>query len=119
MPTALHRDPNGKFISTPPHDEIIPSDGNLHPNCTRKALSSWYQQVRWPTTFQGFCGEPPHHLGERSQWLQTPTPGTNQPTAKFMPNLLSQELHALKRTPVENFGAPEAIISMHDSTKKR
>jgi len=36
-----------------------------------------------------------------------------------MPNLLSQELHALKRTPVENFGAPEAIISMHDSTKKR
>jgi hypothetical protein len=35
-----------------------------------------------------------------------------------MPYLLSQELHALKQNPVENFGAPEAINSMHASAKK-
>jgi hypothetical protein len=34
-----------------------------------------------------------------------------------MTYLLSQELHALKQYPVENFGAPEAKLSMHASTK--
>jgi hypothetical protein len=34
-----------------------------------------------------------------------------------MAYFLSQELHVLKPTPVENFGAAEAIISMHASTK--
>jgi hypothetical protein len=34
-----------------------------------------------------------------------------------MAYVLSQELHAKKQNPVENFGEPEAIISMHASTK--
>jgi hypothetical protein len=34
-----------------------------------------------------------------------------------MAYVLSQELHVLKQNPVENFGTPEAIISMRASTK--
>jgi len=34
-----------------------------------------------------------------------------------MPYLLSQESDATKQNPVENFGAPEAIISIRASTK--
>jgi hypothetical protein len=34
-----------------------------------------------------------------------------------MAYVVSQELHAMKQNPVENFGAPEAIISMHASAK--
>jgi hypothetical protein len=35
-----------------------------------------------------------------------------------MTYLLSQELHALKQNPVEDFGAPGGIISMHADTKQ-
>jgi hypothetical protein len=33
-----------------------------------------------------------------------------------MTYLLSQDVEALKQNPVENFGAREAVISMHAST---
>jgi hypothetical protein len=56
-------------------------------------------------------------VGDGSQWPETPTPDSIQATPRFMAYVLSQELHALKRNPVENFGGSEAIISMHASTK--
>jgi hypothetical protein len=34
-----------------------------------------------------------------------------------MTYLLSQESHAMKQNPVENFGGPEAKISMHAGTR--
>jgi len=40
-----------------------------------------------------------------------------QANIRFMAYLLSQEADALKPDPVENFGAREAIISMHASTR--
>jgi hypothetical protein len=48
--------------------------------------------------------------------MATRTVSTQQPTSGFMAYLLSQEADAMKQHSVENFGAPEAIISMHAST---
>jgi hypothetical protein len=72
--------------------------------------------ARGTETLRGGVEGPPH-FGGGSQWLQTPTLDNNQPTCRFMSYVLSQESHALKQYPVENFGAPEAKLSMHASTK--
>jgi hypothetical protein len=42
--------------------------------------------------------------------------GRKQPISRFITYLLSQEANALKQDLVENFGAREAIISVHAST---
>jgi hypothetical protein len=57
------------------------------------------------------------HIGNGSQWPQTPNPDSKQRASRFMNYLLSQEQHALNQNPVENFGAPEVKILMAADTK--
>jgi hypothetical protein len=66
--------------------------------------------ARGPKTFRGGMEGSPSH-GDRSQWLQTPTPDSNQPTAIYSLSSITR-ITCIETKPVENFGALEAIISM-------
>jgi hypothetical protein len=59
----------------------------------------------------------PSHFVEGSQWLQMPTPDSNQPTARFYALSSIIGITCIETNPVENFGAPEAIVSMQASTR--
>src|SRR6267378_5637415 len=72
--------------------------------------------ARGPETLRGGVEGSPHFWGGIATATNADT-GQHPATSKFMANVLSQELYAKKQNPVENFGAPEAIISMHASTK--
>jgi len=71
--------------------------------------------ARGPETLPGGL-EGSQHFGDGSQWPQTPTPDSDQPTSRFAAYVLSQESEALKQNLVKDIQAPEAIISMHAST---
>jgi len=79
-------------------------------------LPTFRALARGPETLRGGV-EGSQHFGDGSQWPQRRTPDSDQPTSRFVGYVLSQEIDALKQNHVENFGAPEAIISMHVGTK--
>ena len=122
MPADLHRETNDKFMSNSPP---------MMKSCCLMGMASQSHSLLFllvaPASdrrifalahnLPGVNWRAPLIVGNGSQWPQTPTPDCNQPASKSMTYLLSQELNALKQNPVENFGAPGAIISMHADTK--